>query len=242
MRGLTELVEVDEPAWPLLQEAFTSSAVPLVVAPGCAEQGRACLLQLQVSARSALGALALHSGGLIIEGGWLRVFGGAAGTSSSGPASLAQVNSFPSVFDPSWRPTNGLIVGHDVLGGVFALNGHDAAASGRPGAPGQMLYFAPDSMEWEVLGMGYGTWLTWLLSGRLEQFYEALRWPGWQAETALLTVGQGISIFPFLWSKEARADLAATSRRPVLMAELLGLSGDFCARMEIPAPGFLGSL
>lgn len=170
------------------------------------------------------------------------MFGGAAGPSPAGPASLAQVNRFPSVFDPSWRPTDGLIVGHDVLGGVFALNGHDAAEAGRPGAPGQMLYFAPDSMEWEVLEMGYGTWLTWLLSGRLEQFYEGLRWPGWQAETALLTADQGISVFPFLWSEEAHADLAATSRKAVPMAELLGLRRDFCAQMEIPAPGFLGSL
>jgi hypothetical protein len=94
---------VDEPAWPLLQEAFTSSAAPLEVAPGDAEQGRACLLQLQVSAGSALGALALHTGGVIVDGGWLRVFGGAAGASAAGLPSLAQVNRFPSAFDREWR-------------------------------------------------------------------------------------------------------------------------------------------
>ncbi|MEU6974119.1 DUF2625 domain-containing protein [Kitasatospora aureofaciens] len=242
MRGLTELVNVDEPAWPLLQEAFTSGAAALEVVPGDAEQGRACLLQLQVSARSALGALALHTGGVIVDGGWLRVFGGASGASAAGLPSLAQVNHFPSDFDPAWRPTDGLVVGHDVLGGVFALNGHDAAGAGRPGAPGQMVYFAPDSMEWEALEMGYGTWLTWLVSGRLEQFYEGLRWPGWQDEASRLTSDQGISVFPFLWSKEAHADLAATSRRPVPMAELLGLNRDFCAQMGLPAPGFLGSV
>ena len=242
MRGLTELVEVDDPAWPMVQEALTSSAAPLEVVPGDAEQGHACLLQLQVSARSVLGALALHTGGIVIDGGWLRVFGGAAGVSDGGLPALAQVNRFPSDFDPAWRPTDGLVVGHDVLGGVFALNGHDAPGAGRPGAPGQMVYFAPDSMRWELLEMGYGTWLTWLLSGRLERFYAGLRWPGWQEEAARLAADQGISVFPFLWSKEARADLAATSRKPVPMTELLGLSQDFCTQMGLPAPGFLGSV
>ena len=96
--------------------------------------------------------------------------------------SLAQINDFPTVFDPQWSPTSGLIVGHDVLGGVFALNGHDPAAVDRPGVPGQMTYFAPDSLEWEAMEMGHSTWLTWLLSGRLEKFYESMRWPGWREE------------------------------------------------------------
>ncbi|MCN9244524.1 DUF2625 family protein [Streptomyces sp. RY43-2] len=69
-----------------------------------------------------------------------------------------------------------------------------------------------------------------------------LRWHDWQGEASRLTPGQGISVFPFLWSKESQADLAATSRKPVPMAELLGLNGDFCAQMGLPGPGFLGSV
>lgn len=104
-----------------------------------------------------------------------------------------------------------------------------------------MLYFAPDSLEWEAMEMGYGTWLTWLLSGRLDQFYDGLRWPGRQREAQSLELSQGIAVYPFLWSKEAQADPAATTRTPVPLTELLALSGDFCRQTGPGDPGFLGS-
>lgn len=54
-----------------------------------------------------------------------------------GLPSLAQVNRFPAYFDPVWHPATGLIVGHDVVGGVFALNGGDPAAAGGLGHLGR---------------------------------------------------------------------------------------------------------
>ncbi|MBT2233931.1 DUF2625 family protein [Nonomuraea sp. NEAU-A123] len=242
MRELSELNDGDDPAWPGLQEEFATTSVPLKVLPGDPEQGRSCLSQLQVSVESYLGALALHSGGLILDGGWLRVFGGSTMTGADALPSLAQVNCFPAAFDPGWRPADGLIVAQDILGGVFALNGHDAAKAGRPGTPGQVIYFAPDSLEWQALEMGYGTWLTWLLTGRLEQFYGGLRWPGWRAEVRVLSPAQGIAFYPFLWSDEAHANLAATTRRPVPVMELLRMNADFCQQLGVNSPGFLGSV
>ncbi|WP_233507896.1 DUF2625 family protein [Spongiactinospora gelatinilytica] len=238
---LHELIDGNDPAWPLLQEEFATTSVPLQVFAGDPEQGRSCLLQLQVSVESYLGALALHSGGLILDCGWLRVFGGSSMTGVDALPSLAQINRFPAVFDPGWRPIDGLIVGQDILGGVFALNGHDPGAAERPGAPGEVLYFAPESLEWEALEMGYGTWVNWLLSGRLEGFYDGLRWPGWQAEASVLTLAQGIAVHPFLWSKEAHTDLPSTSRRAVPMSELLRLNIDFCRKLGLKSPGFLGN-
>ncbi|MFB7198265.1 DUF2625 family protein [Streptomyces sp. NPDC056240] len=87
--------------------------------------------------------------------------------------SLAQVNRFPTDVDPGWRPATGLVVGHDIVGGVFALNGGDPAAAGHPGAPGQMTYFAPDTLEWEAMEMGHSGWVSWLLPGR-----QRTRWAG----------------------------------------------------------------
>lgn len=242
MRALDELVNVDEPAWPVLQEAFTSAAVELEMLPGIEGGDGASILQLQVSAGSALGAMVLHCGGLAVDGGWLRIFGGRSPGRQTNLPSLAVVNRFPVAVDLTWRPTDGLVVAQDVLGGVFALNGHDPATAGRPGVPGQMTYFAPDSLEWEAMDMGYGTWLTWALSDRLAQFYEGLRWPGWQEETVGLTAAQGITVYPFLWSQQAQEDLAATTRAPAPMAELLTMSRDFCQQMGLPAPGFLGAV
>jgi len=130
-------------------------------------------------------------------------------------------------------------VAHDVLGGVFALNGMEPAAVGRPGEPGQMTYFAPDTLEWEALGIGHSQWISWLLSERVEGFYSELRWPGWRAEAAAATASQGITVYPFLWSKEAD-DLAATTRSAVPMSQVLGISVDFAQQLGSSDPGFLG--
>ena len=240
VRELDELIDVDDPAWPELLDRFAASAVSLDVLPVERDEGRRCLLQMQVTARSALGSIALNSGGLIVDDGWVRVFGGGSG--AAGLASLAQVNNFPATFEPAWPPAEGLVVGHDVLGGVFALNGPDPAAVGRPGLPGQMTYFAPDTLEWEAMDMGHSAWVGWLLSGRLEKFYEGLRWQGWREEATALTATQGINVFPPLWSKEGRADVAAASRRAVPMREVLGLAIDTARQMGWADPGFLGQM
>lgn len=194
---------------------------------------------MQVTARSVLGALALHTGGLLVDEGWVRVFGGGPGRGTGLP-SLAQVNRFPADFDPAWHPATGLVVGHDVVGGVFALNGGDPAAAGRPGAPGQMTYFAPDTLAWEAMELGHSGWVAWLLSGRLKTFYDGLRWPGWREEAAALDHSQGIAVYPFLRSEEARAHLAATTRRPVPMSEVLGCAADAARQAGAGDAGFSG--
>ncbi|WBP90632.1 DUF2625 family protein [Kitasatospora cathayae] len=239
MREIDELTVVDDPAWPELEEELAATTVPVEVLPADRDEGRRCLLQLQVTARSMLGALVLNTGGLLLDNGWVRVFGGGPVADGSLP-SLGRINGFPAAFDPAWHPADGLVVGHDVVGGVFALNGHDPAGAGRPGAPGQMTYFAPDTLEWEALELGHSGWLSWLLSGGPETFYDGVRWPGWREEAAALTPSQGITVFPFLWSREAQADLATTSRRAVPMREVLGVAADFAGQMGLADPGFLG--
>jgi hypothetical protein len=143
---------------------------------------------------------------------------------------------------PGNLPQEGLVIAHDVLGGVFALNGTNPAAHGRPGETGDVIYFAPDSLDWVSLECGYGAWLTWLMSGGLDTFYETLRWPGWEGEIGGFRCNQGLSIYPFLWSKEAKDDLAGTSRKAVPMRELLGLHGEFMRQFNGADPGFVGSL
>lgn len=245
MRELSELMDTDDPAWPALQDLFAAGSVPLTVLPADPEEGRRGLLQMQVTTRSALGSMVLNCGGLVVDDGWVRVFGagsGAAGAAAGAMPSLAQVNAFPAAFEPGWRADGGLIVGHDAVGGVFALNGLDPAAAGRPGSPGQMTYFAPDTLAWEEMRIGHSAWLSWLVSGRLEKFYEGTRWPTWREDARALTFEQGIAVFPPLWSEQARADLAATSRRAVPMREVLGVAADFAAQTGSADPGFLGAV
>ncbi|MFC9669662.1 MULTISPECIES: DUF2625 domain-containing protein [unclassified Streptomyces] len=242
MRELRQLIDVEEPAWPDLQETLASGSVSVEVLPPDDDLARASLLQLQVTTRSYLGALVLHCGGLLVDDGWVRVFGSPVDGVERGMPSLAQVNQFPGTFDSAWRADAGLVVAQDVLGGVFALNGVGHVGAGRPGAPGEIAYFAPDSLRWEGLGVGHSAWLTWLASGALDEFYADLRWPGWQGEVRALNSDQGLALFPPLWSAEARQDVSATSRRAVPMAELLGVARDSCRQFDGVDPGSLGAM
>lgn len=185
-------------------------------------EGRRCADQLGLTEASALGALILHTGGLVIDDGWLRVYGGGGPTLPS----VGRVNALPAVVDPARRPAAGLVVAHDVLGGVFAVNGADPAAAGRPGAPGELTYFAPDTLRWDSLGVGHAAWMSWLETGGAAEFYAQLRWPGWQVEAAALTPSQGIAVYPFLFTEQAHAHLAATHRSAVPMRELLEAAAD----------------
>ncbi|WP_062210102.1 DUF2625 family protein [Streptomyces sp. NBRC 109706] len=240
-RGLEELTEVSEPAWPELVSKVSSAALPVEIVPADPALGRATLLQLQVTARSHLGAFALHCGGLLVDDGWLRVFGSATPRNPGGLPGLAEVNVFPERFDPDWRPSPGLIVAQDVLGGTFAVNDDDPAAAGRPGQPGEVVYFAPDTLRWQALALPYEGWLDWVLAGEPTDFYRKLRWPGWRADSrALETATDGISLVPPLWSLEAQRDLAGTKRQAVPMAELLGLHHRYARQLTQADPGFLG--
>ncbi|KIH96782.1 hypothetical protein LP52_22880 [Streptomonospora alba] len=241
MRALSELVDVDESAWPALQEEFARSGVPVRVLPAeRPRRGRSCLLQLQLTVRSALGAVALHSGGLLVDSGWVRIFGGAGPDAHDALPSLARVNGFPADPEPGWRPEGGLVVAHDVLGGVFAINGPEAEGLGRPGDPGEIAYFGPDTLEWEPLEVGHGAWLSWVLGGGLEHFYRGLRWPGWREEVVGVAPSHGIVVEPCLWSAHAQGGIADACRRPVPTAELVGLYRSETARLGLAGPGFLG--
>jgi len=199
MASLEELVGVDDPAWPHVEQSIRESPRSVEVLPVSA-RGEA-LLALGVTVRSVLGALAWHTGGLLLDSGWLRVLGG-------GSERL-----------PALTPEPGmLVVAYDVLGGRFAVDG------GAFGAPGTVHYFAPDSLEWESLEVGHGAFVDWALTGDVASFYEHLRWPGWEAEVAPLPPDTGLSLYPPPFSAEGK-DVAAVSRRPVPMAELVAFYG-----------------
>jgi hypothetical protein len=104
---------------------------------------------LGVSERSSLWAMATNVGALMIDDGWVRVLGGGV---SGQHADLAEWNGLSD--GPTFQKSVGFfVVGYDVMGGVFALDG-GALGDGR----GQVFYFAPDSLAWEPMEMGYTPW------------------------------------------------------------------------------------
>jgi hypothetical protein len=193
-----------------------------------------------VTARSPLGGIVLNTGGILVHHGWLRLYGGSG--DPNGLPGMAEVNGFPAQVQADFSPPAGLIVAHDVLGGVFALNGMEPERHGRPGQPGGVVYFSPVSMTWEDMELGHGQWLTWLLDGGAAEHYHDLLWPTWRTEVAGLSLREGVAVYPFLWSQEAQEDMAATSRRPVPLEQILGLHAASCEQLGLDNPGELGAV
>jgi hypothetical protein len=87
-------------------------------------------------------------------------------------------------------------VADDPVGGFFAING---GALGED--PGNVYFYAPDSLRWEPCGFGYSQFLAWAMSEKLHEFYDSLRWDDWVSEVKQLNGDQAINIYPFLWAK-----------------------------------------
>jgi hypothetical protein len=209
----------DGTSWPALVDLLLRSFAAPRILPVRREQARAGLLQLDVAAGSALGAIALNCGGILLYDGWLRIFGGSP-CPEEGLPSIGQINAFPAHLDRAWTPMQGLVVAHDVLGGVFALNGLRPGPA-RPGVPGEVIYFDPTSLNWTRMRISHSEWLSWCVSGELPHFYDGLLWPGWRNDVQALRADQGIAVSPALWSEEAALAGHDLTRTVVAMADLL---------------------
>ena len=202
-----------ESSWPDVSAAIAAAPCPVRILPPDAGRAATCLAVLTFTTRSWAGAVIAHTGGLLIDHGWVRVLG-------SGHDRL------PDIVTESEGDV--LTVGYDVLGGRFAWF---AAA---PGARPTVHYFAPDDLGWADLGQGYAEWLSAILSGALTGFYETLRWPGWAAEVAALAPDQGLSVWPPPFTKEGK-DLATVSRKAVPLAEAVSFYRDAARQLDGPS-------
>jgi hypothetical protein len=210
MRPVAELIDTRDPAWPLVKEWVAAAKNSVEILPAQRADGERTLHALQVTTRSPMGAIALASGGILVDHGWLRILGGGCARMTG---SLASWNGLDG--KPRDEPPPFLIVAHDVIGGFFAING-----GGLPGKPGNVHYFAPDTLDWQDTGKGYTDFLRWAFLGDLEKFYGDHRWKGWEKDVATLHGDQGFSLYPPLWSREAKQ---GTTRKPASMKELWGV-------------------
>jgi Protein of unknown function DUF2625 len=205
VRPIDDLIAADDSAWPDIQAAAHSSPYPVELLPVEAGRGRECLAKVQVTTRSWLGAVVFYTGGMLIDHGWLRVFG-------SGDVERTLVD----IVTANERVTGGLLVSVDVLGGLFSW-----ASTADSTAP-TIQYFAPESLEWEDLECGYQQWLSSMLSGSVSEFYSTLRWSGWEEEVSGCPLDRGIHTLPPPFTVKGK-DLDRASRRPVPMTELTSL-------------------
>ena len=212
-RPLHELVDVQRPAWPWIQGLIAGSELVVEVLPVDPDQGRRTLHQLQVTAGSALGAIALNTGGVIIDY-WVRLLGGGGALPALGE--LAE--------------SGKMTVGYDLLGGRFALNGH-----ALDGPPGGLWYWAPDTLKWESIDSTYSGLLEWFLGGAITKFYQDRYWTDWRSDAARAEPWQGITLFPPPFTKEG-ADVDKVSRRIIGMTELLNLYTDTARQLAGKGP------
>jgi hypothetical protein len=222
-RTLAQLVDLAEPGWPLVKEWIAEASVPVEILPA-SERCNDELLAVQVTTRSPMGAIVHESGGLLLDVGWLKVLGGWHPRLPWSVAGLTRDLGFWP--DPDASPRV-LVVGLDVLGGIFAIDG------GELGAAGHVHYFAPDELDWMDCEQHYTGWLSALVGGALPQFYEELRWSGWEAEVAALAPDQGISFQPMLWTEESRP-LEKASRRAVPLSQMLEMAFELAAQLSAP--------
>lgn len=222
-RQLSELLSVDDPAWPTVKEWLANATSSVEVLAPSDERARV-LEAVQVTLHSSLGAITYETGGLLVDHGWLRILGSG---NPRLPRSILSWNQGRTIQSEN-QPPSFLLVADDIAGGFYAIDG-----GGLGQKAGQVCYFAPDSLRWESLNKGYTDFLNWTLFGDLAAYYESMRWPGWEQEASAVGGDQALSIYPFLWSKEGK-DVARCSRRPVPVSEVYNLN-------VIESPRQLGS-
>ncbi|MCP3775527.1 DUF2625 domain-containing protein [Paenibacillus sp. MZ04-78.2] len=206
MKSLDELIDESESTWLEVQDWVSKAANTVEILPANPHEAREVLHQLQITTRSVLGTVAYYTGGIFIENGWLRILGSG---SRRLPRNLITWNEIGTDGKSSRLPSSFLIA-DDVAGGFFALNG-----GAFEGKPGDVFYFAPDTLEWESLDMGFSDFLYWACFGDVQKFYETFRWEGWVEEVRHIDGNQGVSIYPFLWADGGPVTSRARSVVPI---------------------------
>lgn len=218
MRDISELINKEEPAIDLIRKWMRDAVNECVLLPPSAEREEV-LLQTQVTTRSTLGAIAYETGGILIDGGWLRFLG-------SGHPKLSRTL-------PGWnqgRSDGFYLVADDAAGGFFAINGGALGADVK-----SMYYWPPDSLDWEPTGIGFTDFFVWSLSDRLAQFYTKLRWSSWREDTAGLSGDRCFSFYPFLWTIEG--SVTTSHREAVPIGEAFDLKVHLKRQLEKGSPG-----
>lgn len=213
MKSLAELINRDDPGWPIVQQWIAEAKNHVEVLPALDDERREqALVAAQVTTRSPMGAIIYKTGGILVDHGWMRILG-------SGhprfPRSLADWN-FKRSVSVSGTPPPFILVADDVIGGLYAIDGGSLGA-----ARGKICYFAPEILKWEATELGYSDFVQWCMNGDLQKYYEMFRWPGWEKDVAEIRGDQGFCFEPDL----SRDDMPVVhrKRRVCTMAELYAL-------------------
>lgn len=172
-------------------------------------RSREVMAQLELTEGSELGALVAHTGGLVLDHGWVRLLA----------AGLGELPDVATASPFTREEPHYLVLGVDVLGGIFAIDGTALGAGA-----GRLCYLDPTNMDAAQpavrdLNVSHAQFMAWVLTGDVDKFYAPHRWDGWQDDVAPLGMNQGLD----------------AERRPVRLGELWEASFP-AAGLDVPRP------
>lgn len=161
------------------------------------------LENFHIKEESLLGTIIFNTGGIIIDS-WIRIYG------------AGKVNFYQRNKD---FPYSNIVVAEDILGGLFAYMSN-----------GNIGYFAPDTLEWEDMEIGYSQFLYWCFHGDTDTFYKDFRWNSWSHDVSDLPTDYGIAFYPFLWTE--RKVLEKCSFKKISIKEIIDLEINFSNQLN----------
>ena len=221
-KKIEELIFNTDTAWEFIRDILENSSNKYRLLEPNRERGKETLLNLQITNKSTMGSIIIETGGILIDSGWLKILG------SGNLEICGDILSWNGFSDTNIKNTlaNALIIAYDVIGGFFAIN-----AGAFEGEIKQVYYFAPDTLEWEPMDMGYTDFIQWVLNGDITLFYKSFRWEGWEKDTSNLKGNEAFSFYPFLWSKEGK-DITKTTRKNVPIEDSWGLQQEILRQLS----------
>lgn len=118
MKTLEELINLDEPGWELVMDWLNDAKNKYEILPKDQKRAEKELLHTQVTTRSPMGAVIYETGGILIDGGWLRILGSGSEQLNRG---LSEWNK-GKTFESNGEQPSHFLIADDIIGGYFALN------------------------------------------------------------------------------------------------------------------------
>ncbi len=216
MRTLQELVNTEDPGWPVVKEWIEKARNKVEILPCERQPAEKALVDTQVTTRSLMGAIIYETGGLLIDNGWIRILGSGGGRMKR---SLPGWNK-GKTFSEFGEPAQYLLVADDAIGGFFAING---GFFGKDA--GNLYYFAPDMLKWIPMEMGYSRFLLFCFETDMDEFYPGLRCNNWQKDVNGLHPDYTYSFYPFLWTEQG-ADINNVHKKVIPAEEVYQFNMD----------------
>jgi hypothetical protein len=168
------------------------------------------LFNTQISTRSPMGAIVFHTGGILIDNGWIRIYGSGSEKLNRNLPNWNKGKTFQNFGDkPGY-----LIIADDAVGGFFLLNGGDLGND-----LGKIYYLSPDNNEYEQLDLTYTEFINFCFSGNIDVFYRDLRWKNWGNDFKKLSANEAFIFYPYLWTKEG-SDINKVEKNKASMEEI----------------------